>query len=50
MIRISLANSRHLYFVETETGDLLIEANNRDHAARIARCAGFTVRSVNMEG
>jgi hypothetical protein len=45
----------HLYGIgatnaQGERVSLAVHANNRDHAARIAERAGYTVRDVNMEG
>lgn len=48
MTRINTPNTKHLYTIETTTGYVDVEANNRTQAAAIAKRNGYEVRSVNM--
>ena len=41
--------SRH-YDVETDKGRIAVSANNRAHAARMTKGAGFQVHSVTFTG
>jgi hypothetical protein len=43
-------DSKHTYQLGTESGDILVDANNRDQARRVAERAGYVVRDVNMVG
>ena len=46
-----LLKSRHLYAIGVGHGwSIEVDANNRDHAARIAEREGYTVHDVNMIG
>lgn len=49
-IELKIENAKHLYVIDTQIGDIDVRANTRAQAAKMARAAGYEVRSVNMEG
>jgi hypothetical protein len=50
-VRIGNQKSAHLYEIQVKSNQsILVDANNRNQAARIAEKAGYRVMSVNMIG
>jgi len=41
---------KHQYELETNKGDVLINANNRAQARKLVESKGYNVHSVNMVG